>query len=347
MAALLLPAITPSASAAARVTPVLGANSSPVTNISYNSSADGFPLSYAEELPAHFVARHSYPLLVYLHGKGKDSVWTPGGSGNGLSNYLSNRNPSGQELRSIVANASHFGFIIIAPSPRTSEGFYTNSSCGGPQEQDTLDAIAAEEALRHISSVYLLGFSMGSTGALSLAGHHPGQFAGVAVTGTITDTFEDYAYHPGNATGYLTMTCGQTPSPTNTSADALMAYLSVARLVPTNFSSTHVWVSSGGQDSSATNNLRYWPFLQVNDTFYNSSCLAATAYGEPTGCTTPFLNLSLAHPGQYHVRSVYEALGVHALSQLSARDMFEYFLGTVGDGCYLTSYPPGAFSSCP
>jgi pimeloyl-ACP methyl ester carboxylesterase len=316
------------------------------TNISYNASTDGFPLSYAEILPPHYNASRSYPLLVYLHGKGKSSTWVPGGSGNDLTGYQNLTDLAGIALREIVANASRFGFILIAPSPRSATGYYTNSPCGGPEAQDTLDAIAHEKALRNVTKVYLLGFSMGSLGAISLAGHDPGMFAGIAVAGTITDAFEDFAHRPLGDTGLTSLTCNVVPSPSNTTTVQVFEYLSVMRFVPTNFSSLRIWISTGALDTSATNNATIWPYLEANDTFLTSTCLVASAYGEPANCTQPFTALHRSSPSAYPFRFVYEANGTHLLYQFDPLDVFEFLLGHEPGGCFDSTFPPTTFTRC-
>ena len=318
----------------------------PLTNVSYNASTDGFPLSYAEILPTGYVSSQSYPLLVYLHGEGTTSAWVPGGAGNGLSGYQTDTRPGASTLRAIVSNASAFHVILIAPSPRSLQGFYTNSPCGGPEEQDTLDAIAHEESIRNVSSVYVLGFSMGSIAALSLAGHHAKMFSGVAVAGSFTDAFEEYAYQPRPSSGLLYISCGSRPSPTNASAAALFNYLSVARLAPHNFSGVRLWAATGGQDHGAPNNLTLWPFLQVNNTFLNSTCLVAASAGEPANCTTPFSSLHRLFPSRFAYRMLFEPLGTHVLTQFDPRDVFTFLTGREAGGCFTSTYPPSVLTAC-
>lgn len=318
-----------------------------VTNISYNASTDGFPLSYGEILPTNYNSSRAYPLIVYLHGKGVSSNWVRGGAGNGISTYQTLTGLPGMTLRQLIGNATTFNFIFIAPSPRSSTGFYTNSPCGGPEEQDTLDAIAHEEALHSISSVYLLGFSMGSLGAISLAGHHPGMFAGIALSGTITDPFQDLAYRPTGDTGLLNLTCDRVPSATNSSAAQLFDYLGVMRFDPQNFSGVRIWVSAGGRDIAATNNNATWPYQQVNDTFLTSTCFVASQYDEPANCTVPFQTLRSMDPALYPWRFVFEANGTHLLSQFDPHDLFEFLTGKEIGGCYTSTFPPTSLKSCP
>src|SRR5580658_7837529 len=108
----------------------------PGTNISYTSSVDGFRLSYLEWLPAGYTASQSYPLAVFLHGIHSSNGFIEGGAG-GINDIS----------YSLTSNASSAGFILISLNTRLLDGFYINSPCGGPEEQDVLDAIAHEESL--------------------------------------------------------------------------------------------------------------------------------------------------------------------------------------------------------
>lgn len=337
--------LSPSAAAVAAYRPSTALP--PSSNITYNATTDGFPLSYQEQLPVNYVSTRAYPLLVYLHGKGPDTAWIPGGSGNGIIGRINASNPGGATLQQLVTNASKFGFILIAPSPRSAQGYYVNSPCGGPQLQDTLDAINHEKSLHRVSSIYLLGFSMGSTGAIAIAGHYPGLVKGIALAGAITDSFEDFAYHPANVTGIPYMTCGAWPSAKNATADALVDYMSVMRFHPENFSGIRIYIAAGGNDITAVNSASTWPsYYQMNNTFFNSTCNVATSYGEPANCTVPYEQLRRTYPGLYTFRTVWEQSGVHSIALLDIRDVFMFFVGHVSGGCYTSSYPPSKLIAC-
>ena len=318
-----------------------------IYNRTYSSSVDGFPLSYAEVLPTGYSSAKAYPLVIYLHGEGSSANWVRGGSGNGLTNTVKQTSANGLTIRAFLQNASSHGFIVMAPSPRSSNGFYTNSVCGGPQMQDTLDALHHEQALRNISSIYVLGFSMGSLAGLSLAGNNPGLVKGLAVAGSITDAFELLAYQPKAKTGLNSIVCGNLPSSGNTTSIALYQTLSVLRFDVGNFSGTKIWMSAGGKDASVPNNPRFWPFQQANDTMITSTCHVGTTMNEPANCTVPLSTLTASNPSQYSYRFVYEASGGHVLQQLDLSDIFSYWLGSVGTGCYDANFPPTVLTSCP
>jgi pimeloyl-ACP methyl ester carboxylesterase len=272
-------------------------------------------------------------LAVFLHGVGSSSTWVPGGGG-GLADMTG----------SLIENASTSGFLLISINTRSSEGFYANTPCGGPQEQDVLDAITHESGLRHVTSVYLIGFSMGSLGAFSIAGHHPGLIAGVATAGSITDIYETTAYNMvshSDSPGLYDDECGAHPGPLagNASVNRLWSYLSVARLVPQNFSGISLFVSGGGQDTRAPNNFARWAYANVNNTFVNATCLVASQLGEPASCTVPFATLAAQGAGSYHWLDLYEPDAPHSPQQLPGGAVFSFFEGHTTGGYYVSTFP--------
>ncbi|MCI4360730.1 MAG: hypothetical protein L3J91_03430 [Thermoplasmata archaeon] len=324
----------------------------PSTNLSYNSSVDGWPLSYLEWLPAGYSATRSYPLAVFLHGVGASSAWIRGGTGG-----MADMTPS------LLDNASSSGFVFIALNTRTVDGFYIDSPCGGPQQQDVLDAIAHEEALRHIGPVYLVGFSMGSLGAFSIAGHFPGRFAGIAtagtitdktihelaevLAGTITDIFETIAFNTASGlppSGLYDAMCGAHPAPANASVDRVWASLSVLRFEPQNFSGIPLFVTGGGADPRAPNNFAKWDYANVNNTFVNSTCTVVTSLGEPPNCTVTIPSLAAGDPSAYRWLDLYEPTAPHSAQQLPGQAVFAFFLGEQRGGYYVGPYPGGALT---
>jgi pimeloyl-ACP methyl ester carboxylesterase len=322
--------------AAAGITPVAkpphdgGGGTGPIM-VNYRSSVDGFPLSFEEWLPSGYMASHAYPLTVFLHGMGTGTAAVRGGVG-------ATSIPS-----DIVRGAAEFGSILISLNTRSEAGFYANTACGGPQEQDVLDAITLEESDRNVSSVYLVGFSMGSIGAFRIAADHPKLISGIAVAGTITDLFEVYAYDASlraAPTTVISDLCGVFPSATNTSAVQFFESESPARFSPQNFSEMRIYVTAGGEDVRAANNFSVWPYAQVNSTFVNSSCQVVSSLDEPASCTTPFSSLARSHPGDYVFRYVYEPTAPHDSLQLNGTDMFEFLFGMLPPGFYTAGFPP-------
>ena len=304
------------------------------TTIAYQSTVDGFALSYLEWLPTGYTSSGAYPLAVFLHGVGSSSTWVSGGIGGDVD-----VDPP------LVDNASAAGFILIALNTRSSDGFYVNSPCGGPQEQDVLDAIAHEKTLRSVTATYFIGFSMGSLGAFSVAGHHPGLIAGIATAGTITDIYETIDYNSvthSEPHGLYDAMCGAHPGPTATNTNRVWTYLSVARFHPENFSGIPLFVAGGGEDTRAPNDFAAWPYANVNSTFVNSTCDVATSMGEPPNCTVVFASLSNATPSAYRWLDLYEPYAPHSPDQLPAASVFGFFQGHVTGGYYVSTFPGGA-----
>jgi len=323
-------------------------------NVTYNASTDGFPLSYEEWRPAGFNASDPHPLLVYLHGlEGAKGHPVSGGVRSDFLRMLSLRSIEGATARGVVENASLNGYVVIAPNSRTAGGYFVNSPCGGPQEQDVLDAIASIRSFANVSSVYLLGFSMGSIGAFSLAAHHPALFDGIAVVAPVIDMFEESAWAAhqaalgagwaiGGTNAFAALTCGNA-----TASVPLLNYLSVVRFAPENLSGVRVWIAAGGIDLLAPNNGSDWAYLQVNNSFVNSTCTVEATGLEPANCTTTFQALHQLLPRMFQFRYVYEALAPHNIAQLSPADMFAFFGRSAPGGYFEAPFPPTTITAAP
>lgn len=324
--------------------------------IDYNTSTLPIELSYYEWLPAGYSSSRTYPLVVLLHGiQGEGPSWTVTGIKSEVVSDIQNNTQDGAALRALLNASIADGYLLITINERTGSGWYANSVCGGPQENDTLDAIAYEESLRHVGRVYLLGFSMGATGAFALAATHPGMFSGIAAAGTITDAYQAMAYrltnqHSTDANytwanmSYHTMvgfTCGHPPDLANATTDAVYDYLSVARLDPYALATTPLYVVSGGADNRAPDDGIGNPFYQTNNTFVNSTCLVAL--DEPASCTIPFAALHNSTPSEYAFREIYEPSATGSYAQWNASDVFGWFNGAEPSGFYIAhGWPPTA-----
>ncbi|HYK93475.1 MAG TPA: hypothetical protein VEY07_05475 [Thermoplasmata archaeon] len=320
------------------------------TVVPYASSVDKWNLSYEEFLPAGFNPRATYPLVVYLHGmQPTGAKWVSGGVPSDIVTLLNQTNGAGIAERGLVANASSNGYIMIAPNTRTGDGFYQNTPCGGPQEQDILDAITHEVRGRHVSGIFGIGFSMGSDGILILAGHHHSLFQAIALAGTATDRFAGYAYriqamNQGQAWANQSLfaettgTCGNGPGAGNATTNAVYAYGSVARLDPQNFSGIPIWLAAGGADVRVPTNFGIFPYSQVNSTWVNSTCL--TFPGEPANCTTTFWSLHNATPSLFKFRYIYEGGAPHSPGQFDPSDIFAWFAGKKAWGFYTSATVP-------
>lgn len=304
-------------------------------NVTYNSSVDGFGLSFLEWLPTGFQSNATYPLAIFLHGIGSSTAWTRGGVG------------AAQDLEAnpkIVTVAQSDQLILISLNTRSSAGFYQDTPCGGPQRQDVIDAVAAEEVHRHVGLVYLIGFSMGSMGAFSLAATDPGAFTGIATVGTITDAYqvfaENSAVHSVNAAWRSDVCLSSKAKPTSPGLEQLLANLSTPRFDPQAFAGMRIYSVAGARDVRAVNNFSVWPYAQGNSSFVNSSCSSSAFDGEPSNCSATFGSLQSQNPGTYSFRFVWEAFGTHSTVALPAADAYRYLLGLEAGGYFQTTFPP-------
>ena len=330
------------------------------STVAYGSSVDRWALSYTEWLPTNYVPTSTYPLLVYLHGQQDTSGrWFSGGLPNTLLRALNGTGSEPQTVRLLVSEAQHRGFLLIAVNTRSGSGWYINSPCGGPQEQDVLDAIAHEKLIRHVGSTYLLGMSMGTEGTLYLAARHPGMFRAVGIVGPVTDLFLDVAYRISLANdttkgwalsslqAKMHLFCGVLPGTSNASQMSvarMFQNMSPLRFAPAAFHGIPIYVTAGGWDNRAPNNPRYWPWwLNANHTFLTSTCSVAARLGEPGQCTTPLDALHLSDSNGYSFRYVWEPRAGHLLTQLYPPDLFDFWSGRSPGGVYVSGYPFTSF----
>ena len=299
------------------------------STVNYTSTVDDFLLSYAECLPDAFSNSTPHPLAVLLHGLSLTET-TPMSGG-----YPT---PYNSTYVTLFAQA---GFILLVLNTRTGSGFYVNSPFTGPQEQDVWDAIASEERRHPVSAVDVFGSSMGSMGAWLLAGHHPGAIRAIGAVLSFSDYFEEYAYAtaagpysaPLAADLLASISGGRLPNQ-SALAERLWGYLSTPRLDPENYSNVTMYVVHGGVDEESPNNLSLWGYLQANNSLLNTTCLVASAIGEPANCTDPMLDLAALHPGEYRFRYIFEPEGIHTDDELNVSDMLAFWKGEVPTGVY-------------
>ena len=298
--------------------------------IGYSSSVDGVALSYYEWFPTNYSPAQTYPLAIFLHGQGlggDELIAHQGGS-------------------RIIDAAAAAGFLLISiNTPRSDTGFYVNSPFSGPEEQDVLDAIAHEQSLRHVGSLYLFGSSMGTVGSYSIATHHPGEFAGIGVLNSCPDVFEALQWRivTGNSasiSGFEVTTGGKLPGQTN-QATSETYYLSSGRFFPQNLSGTRIYVTQGGNDQDCPNNPDFWAYQNANDSVLTSTCVTVPSLAEPNNCTLPFATLETQHPGMFPWRFLYEPQGTHTLAETNGPDLFSFWLGQQSQGVYWADFPYG------
>jgi poly(3-hydroxybutyrate) depolymerase len=295
--------------------------------IDYTSSVDGKQLSYAVWDPTDYTPSGSYVFLLFLHGVESTNECT------NVPDYTGGA--------SMINAANGAGWIVGSLCTRVTDGWYVNSPSTGPEETDVLDAIAHEKNVTHVTAVYLVGMSMGSNGALSIATNHPGLFAGVGAVAACPDMFEETSYydsvHGVLPPGFGAVTGGAAPPAPGSVGYGIEYHISAFRFYPQNLSSLRIYVVAGGDDQTCVNNGAFWPWLQANDTVLTSSCNVAATTREPAGCSTPIATLADDHPGEYDCRYVYEPSSPHTFDQLDGYDLIDFFEGSVGSGTYTAS----------
>jgi pimeloyl-ACP methyl ester carboxylesterase len=305
-----------------------------LSTIGYASSVDGFNLSYNEILPAGYSPNSTYPMAVELHGiSASETTPMPGGY------------PTSTPSTTLDAAAAA-GFILIVPNTRTGVGFYTDSPYTGPQAQDVLDAIDHEESLRSIGPVFLYGFSMGAMGTMSIGLSHPTRFAGLGAIATFSDLYEttdfQYLHNQTSLPGLLLDVAGGVLPNGSAFSRQVFDDLSLLRFHPERTSGLRVYLASGGQDGSATNNPFLWPYQQGNNSVLQTTCLTVAAYAEPSNCTLPLAVLHAVDPANYTYRYLIEPNGPHDYHLLNATDLYRFFSGAVGAGTYYGAWPDPA-----
>lgn len=327
------------------------------TVVPYTSSVDGYSLSFDEWLPNNYSSAKSYPLIVYLHGQQDTSgKWFPGGLTSDFVDMLQNTSDAADRstTEAMINLSREQPAILIAINTRSGSGWYINSPCGGPQEQDVLDAIAFEKERRSISRVFLMGESMGTEGTLYVASQNPTLFSGIAVIAPVTDLYEDVAYRttlindPQDPWANVSIQakahlfCGVLPGTGNTSQEEvarMFENMSPLRFNPTAFSGVPIYMTAGGLDDRAPNNVSIWSqWMNANNTMVNATCNYAPQLGEPepADCTTQtFESLHRQDPELYSFRYVWEQESTHAFSQLDPADLLGFWFGTLPGGYYL------------
>jgi len=294
--------------------------------IAFTSSVDGHPLSYAIWYPPNYDAQASHTFVLFLHGVE---------SSNECANV-----PSYTGGASLINAATGAGWVVGSMCTRVADGWYVNSPSTGPEETDVLDAIAHEKTLTHVTDVYLVGMSMGSDGALSIATNHPGLVAGVAAVATCADFYEEAAYY-SHAHGVLppgfAQVAGVGPGvfpEAGSVGFGLEYHLSAFRFYPENLSATRLYIVAGGEDQTCIDNTQFWPWMQANNTVLTASCNVAAASFEPNDCSTPIASLAASHSGEFLCRFVYEPASPHTFDQLNGADLVAFFEGQVGTGTF-------------
>ncbi|HEY6238508.1 MAG TPA: hypothetical protein VIZ68_04920, partial [Thermoplasmata archaeon] len=137
------------------------------------------------------------------------------------------------------------------------------------------------------------------------------------------------------------------PSTGNATSINLYTYLTVLRFHVSNFSGTKIWMGAGAKDDASPDNKTRWKYEQANTTMVTPTCLVAVTMHEPAHCTRTLASLVASDPSHYSYRFVYEAQGTHLIEQFDMSDVFQYWAGTLGAGCFDANFPPTSVVSCP
>jgi phospholipase/carboxylesterase len=137
-----------------------------VESASFSASSLAFP--HVIFAPLHYEPGYSYPLIVWLHGRGSDERQLPR-----IMPLVSMRNYVAVALRGIQTGPNQLG--------RERYDWLQTEDHIQQAEQRVFDSIELATRTHNISSrrVFLVGFDSGGTMALRLAMSHPSRFAGV------------------------------------------------------------------------------------------------------------------------------------------------------------------------
>ena len=125
---------------------------------------DGHDYRYQVFVPAHWTAKHEWPVVLFLHGSGERGDDNQAQLSQGLPPWLRDH---GQDFPAVV---------VIPQAPK-------DTLWRGPIETMALQALRDSVRQFHGDThrLYLTGLSMGGYGAWEIAIHHPSQFAAAAV----------------------------------------------------------------------------------------------------------------------------------------------------------------------
>src|SRR5262249_40856215 len=127
--------------------------------------------------------------------------------------------------------------------------------------------------------------------------------------------------------------------------------MSPLRFDPAAFTGVPIYVTAGGVDDRAPNNVSIWsPWMNANNSFVTPTCDHVSSLGEPTppNCATQtFATLHASDPPSYAFRFVYEPTADHTVAQLDPTDLIAFWSGAVPGGYYLGSILSGPITPAP
>lgn len=126
----------------------------------FKAKVDGTEQRYIEILPPSFDANQTHHLMIALHGHGSDR-WQ----------FIRDNRGECKGARDV---ATRHGMIFVSPDYRA------KTSWMGPKAEADMVQLIGELRERHkVGKIYLVGGSMGGTGALTFTALHPDLIAGV------------------------------------------------------------------------------------------------------------------------------------------------------------------------
>ena len=126
----------------------------------FKAKVDGTEQRYVEILPPGFDANQTHHLMIALHGHGSDR-WQ----------FIRDNRGECKGARDV---ATRHGMIFVSPDYRA------KTSWMGPKAEADMVQLIGELRQRHkVGKIYLVGGSMGGTGALIFTALHPDLIAGV------------------------------------------------------------------------------------------------------------------------------------------------------------------------
>ena len=150
-----------------------------VQHRSYVMEETGETIPYALFVPSGYDPATPAPLMVSLHGAGRQYDW--------LMNYAG-----------FLDQAEHHGYVVVTPLGYTRRGGYGyrgDSERDRRAEQDVMNVFGTvtEELNIDENRIYLWGHSMGGAGTYYLASRYPDVWAGLAAVagGSMTAGFVD------------------------------------------------------------------------------------------------------------------------------------------------------------
>ena len=137
-----------------------------VQHRSYVMEETGETIPYALFVPSGYDPASPAPLMVSLHGAGRQYDW--------LMNYAG-----------FLDRAEHHGYVVVTPLGYTRRGGYGyrgDSERDRRAEQDVMNVfrLVTEELAIDENRIYLWGHSMGGAGTYYLASRYPDIWAGLA-----------------------------------------------------------------------------------------------------------------------------------------------------------------------